>query len=319
MKIVHVALDVPLSQTFDYLAPDGDVEIGTRVLVPFGPRRMIGIVTRLAAQSSLPADRLKRVTRVLRETPALSDHDLRLLTFASEYYHYPLGQVVMNALPARLRRAESAPQGERKYVLTHIGKAQCVEDLPARAAVRRKLLAELQARGEVPTSAIAGIAKTARAALKAFEAAGWVEQRLSIEAAAPAHASAAVGGWPLNATQSSAVEAIRGAIGQFKAFLLYGVTGSGKTEVYLRVAEAVLERGEQVLMLVPEIALTPQLVGRFRSRFGAEVAVLHSGLKDRERLFHWQALRRGDVKISVGVRSAVFAPVDNLGLIVVDE
>jgi primosomal protein N' (replication factor Y) len=320
MKIVRVALDVPVSQTFDYLAPDGDVEIGTRVLVPFGPRRMIGIAMETAAQSSVPADRLKRVTRVLRETPALSQHDLRLLNFASEYYHYPLGQVVMNALPARLRRAESGPAGERKYALTHIGKAQRVEDLPARAAVRRKLLSELHARAELPASAIAGIAKTARAALKAFEAAGWVEQRVSVQSVAPAKSAAVVGGWPLNATQSAAVEAIRDAIGRFKAFLLYGVTGSGKTEVYLRVAETVLERGDQVLLLVPEIALTPQLEAMVQGRFpDASLVSLHSGLNETERLRNWTAAHAGIARIVLGTRLSVFASLPRLGLIVVDE
>jgi primosomal protein N' (replication factor Y) len=124
----------------------------------------------------------------------------------------------------------------------------------------------------------------------------------------------------LNASQKAAVDRLIASFpGGFSVHLLHGVTGSGKTEVYLRAAEHALSQGKGSLILVPEIALTPQLVGRFRSRFGAEVAVLHSALKDRERLFHWQALRRGDVKIAVGVRSAVFAPVDNLGLIVVDE
>ena len=321
MKILSVALDVPVSQTFDYLAPDDDEVVpGTRVLVPFGPRKMIGVALGTSDHSALPSHRLKRVTRVLSATPALRADDLRLLSFASEYYHYPLGQVVMNALPLRLRRREAAPAGIRKYALTNIGKAKQVEDLPARASVKRKLLAELHARDSLSLGDIAALAKTGRAALREFEAAGWVEQRVTSELADAPRSSAAVNAWPLNTAQAAAVDAIHGAIGRFKAFLLYGVTGSGKTEVYLRAAEAVLERDEQVLLLVPEIALTPQLEAMVQSRFPSVALVsLHSGLNETERLNNWLAAHSGKARIVLGTRLSVFTSLPRLGLIVVDE
>lgn len=319
MNIVRVALDVPVSQTFDYLAPDEEVEIGTRVLVPFGARKLIGVAVGLDDRSTLPANRLRRVTRVLRSTPALSGDDLRLLNFAAEYYHYPLGQVVMNALPVRLRRAESARVGERKYALTNIGKARRIEDLPARASVKRKLLAALQSAEWLSACAVTAIGKTARAALRDFEAAGWVHSA-SADSARPARVVAPPEARPLNAAQARAVDAIRAGIGRFSPFLLYGVTGSGKTEVYLRAAEAVLGRGEQVLLLVPEIALTPQLESMVQARFPAVPLVsLHSGLNDTERLRNWTAAHAGSARIVLGTRLSVFASLPRLGLIVVDE
>src|SRR5829696_6797350 len=145
MKIVNVGLDVPIAKTFDYLAPGvNDEDIGERVIVPFGARRLIGIVLGIAEHSSIPSERLKPIVRVLRGT-RLTDDDLRLLRFASEYYHYPLGQVAITALPKRLKRIDASPGvAQREYALTTIGAAVPLSEIPARAAVRRKLLQAFQ-------------------------------------------------------------------------------------------------------------------------------------------------------------------------------
>ncbi len=189
---------------------------------------------------------------------------------------------------------------------------------PAQAAALAYLLA---VGGEALLDEVSHAVPGARASLKKLEARGWVQLHSREVVAGVREGLAQSRPAQLTPEQAVAVGELNAAVeaGGFQPFLLHGVTGSGKTEVYLRVAERALELGKGVLILVPEIALTPQLVGRFRSRFGAGVALLHSALKDKERLYHWQALREGKVRIAVGVRSAVFAPVPDLGVVMVDE
>ena len=320
MTVVSVGLDVPLSREFEYLAADAsDADIGRRVVVPFGPRTAVGVVLGVAEQSVFPVEKLKRVTRVLRDSPGFAADDLRLLRFVSDYYHYPLGQVVMNALPTRLRRPDPVARAqETEYALTDAGLAVRVDEIPGRSRVKRVVLEALLAHGALTPAQVKALAATAPAAMKALEAAGWVARRA--RAVHPARSTAAAAGPPLNAAQSQAVEAIVAALGGFTPFLLHGVTGSGKTEVYLRVAERVLEAGRQVLMLVPEIALTPQLEAMVQARFpGTLMTSLHSGLNETERAKNWLAAHAGEAKIVLGTRLAVFAPLPGLGLIVVDE
>jgi primosomal protein N' (replication factor Y) (superfamily II helicase) len=259
MKVIRVALDVPVAKLFDYLAPDATAaDIGQRVLVPFGRKQAIGIILELAHSSSLPGGRLKSAIGVLRDSPPLAPLDLRLMQFAADYYQYPLGAVVMGALPARLRRAAE----------------------PSRRRSKRG--------GED------GAAPPA------------------LEPAPPAPA--------LTAGQAQAVAEICRGLGAFRPFLLLGVTSSGKTEVYLHAMAAALEAGRQSLVLVPEIALTPQLEALVARRFPATRRVsLHSGLTEVERLEHWRAAGSGAARIVLGTRLAVFTPMPDLGLIVIDE
>ncbi len=321
MKIARVGLDVPVPQVFDYLAPAAEErDVGERVVVPFGRRTLIGVVLEVDSASTLPTHRLKPIARILHGTPRLTSDDLRLLRFASDYYHYPLGQVVMNALPVRLRRAEAAPAGETKYALTDLGRQQQTEDLPRRALVKRKLLTALQARDALSSGDVKAIGSSARNTLREFETMGWVEARQSVRPTPLQPRDVVLDAWPLNPAQSFAVDAIRGAVGRFQPFLLCGVTGSGKTEVYLRAAEAVLAHGDQVLLLVPEIALTPQLEAMVQARFPDTALVsLHSGLNETERLRNWLAAQSAEARIVLGTRLSVFASLPRLGLIVVDE
>ncbi len=320
MKAVSVGLDVPLAQTFDYLADGLDVAVGERVLVPFGRRQMIGVVLEVAHTSDLPADRLKRISRVLRDAK-LSAEDLHLLHFAADYYHYPIGQVVMGALPQRLKRAVTASRETLRYEITPAGLDADVDLMPVRATVKRKLLNALQAQRVLASSAVTQAGSTARAAIKDFIARGWVASVRTEEAEPIGNAADSVeSSHPLTPAQSDAVEQISRGLGAFQAVLLCGVTGSGKTEVYLRVSETVLARGGQVLILVPEIALTPQLHAMVQARFpGVLVSSLHSGLNDTERVANWLAAHAGRAGIVLGTRLAVFTPLPRLGLIVVDE
>ncbi|MDB5867481.1 MAG: primosomal protein [Betaproteobacteria bacterium] len=322
MKTLTVGLDVPVGRLFEYLAPAADEnDIGKRVIVPFGRRTAVGVVLGIDEPSSFPREKLKTVHCVLREAPGFSADDLRLLRFAAEYYHFPLGPVVMNGLPTRLRRAQAqAASRDVEYVLTDLGRAQSVDALPARARVKRKLLAALLSQTALLASEARELASSAAGALRELEAAQWVERRAATRTARAIAPSAPPELPPLNDDQARAVESIRGALGAFRPFLLCGVTGSGKTEVYLRVADAVLAAGGQVLLLVPEIALTPQLESMVQARFPAAALVsLHSGLNETERMRNWVAAQQGVAQIVLGTRLAVFTPLPRLGLIVVDE
>lgn len=319
MKIIRVALDVPVATLFDYCCPDVDSkDVGSRVLVPFGKKSAIGVIIQITATSEFPHSRLRTALRVLRDAPPLSAADLQLLQFASAYYHHPLGPTVMNALPVRLRRSgrQSRPAGSN-YALTAAGMAAPPAALPARATIKRRLLALFRQASTLDAAAIKALAPSAPAALRQLLALGWVEPAERVPNAAP---EAVIAAPVLTPEQSDAVRDILSRLNGFSPFLLLGVTGSGKTEIYLRVVEAVLAAGHQVLLLVPEIALTPQLETMVRSRFpGFPLVSLHSGLNEGERLQHWLAAQSGAARIVMGTRLAVFTPLPQLGLIVVDE
>jgi primosomal protein N' (replication factor Y) len=318
---LRVALDVPVPKLFDYRADDATrADVGQRVLVPFGKKTAVGVIVELAATSPVPSDKLRHVLRVLREGPGLSESDLELMRFASDYYHHPLGAVVVSALPVRLRRARQAnpdrPGG--RYLLSATGRAVAAGELPARAHIRRAVLERLRA-GPLDYSAIKALSLQAPRALKLMIESGWVTQeddseRPEIAPAEPAPPP------QLTAEQCQAVLQICGELETFRPYLLLGVAGSGKTEVYLHAIAAVLAQGRQALLLVPEIALTPQLEALVAARFpGTRAASLHSGLNEGERYAHWLAAHAGRARIVLGTRLAVFTPMPELGIIIVDE
>ncbi len=319
MSIVRVALDVPVDKLFDYRAPDATPgDVGRRVLVPFGGKKAaVGVIMEISGGSAVAPARLKSALEILRDEPSLSAEDLRLMRFAADYYRHPLGAVVMNTLPVRLRRpaVSSRPRPPASYVLTAAGAALDIGALPARARAQRGLLERLRS-GPLPAGEAGQLPARARALLKRFVEQGWLASGPAADAI-PAEPSAAPA---LTVEQETAIAAIRAGLGAFHAFLLLGVTGSGKTEVYLHAIAHALAAGSQALLLVPEIALTPQLEALVARRFPRAGAVsLHSGLSEVERLEHWQAARDGKARIVLGTRLAVFAPLPALGLIVVDE
>ena len=320
MYIVRVGLDVPLAQTFDYLS-ESPLRAGERVLVPFGRRHLVGVVLDGGASSDIAPERLKSIARVL-PGPCFSADDLRLLRFTADYYHYPLGQVVMNALPLRLKTIARERSRDEYYAVTPAGLAADAAELPARARARRHILSAFQAQRILSYRSVRALAASPRPALQEFIVRGWIARTST-----PAEAGESVPGavdasptHPLTADQRGAVAAIVEHLHHFQPFLLCGVTGSGKTEVYLRAAEAVIANGRQVLMLVPEIALTPQLHSMVQGRFPRLALVsLHSGLNETERERNWMAAHAGRARIVLGTRLAVFTPLPNLGLVIVDE
>jgi primosomal protein N' (replication factor Y) len=323
-KIAQIAVDVPLSRHFDYLAPGiSQDDIGRRALAPFGRRLVVGVIVGIADEPTDPAFQLKRLKEIFYDVPPLPQAVLKLATFCSEYYHYPLGQVLATLLPVRLRRTQ--PVGalsEARYVLTQAGRDTAADALPKRALVKQKLLAALQDSGSLTHSEITRLSPGAIKAIKAFAAEGWVSITQEPLTAAPRNHALPAGldAPTLNPEQQQALDALRAAPAGFSAWLLHGVTGSGKTEVYLHLIADILARGGQVLVLVPEINLTPQLEARFQARFPRTAIVsLHSNLAEGNRLKHWLMARQGAAQIVLGTRLAVFTPMPALQLIVVDE
>jgi len=321
--IIRVALDTPLRRLFDYLPPlHGTVQpaLGARVRIPFGRQRRVGVITEIAAGTEVPAERLKPILEVLDATPVLDAALLELLSRAAEYYHHPIGEVLASALPKALRFGAPGIAREERWRLTEIGAAAAVAGEPRRAPKQRALLAVLLEATEASALGLDERFGEWRAAARALAARSWIASREVDLQRPPAPATAVrTAGPTLLPEQSSAVATLSAALDRFGAFVLHGITGSGKTEVYLRVIERVLAAGRRALVLVPEIGLTPQLLERFRERFEAPMAVLHSGLTDQERLGAWRDAFSGHARIVLGTRSAVFAPLPELGVIVVDE
>ena len=316
MSIVRIALDIPLPSLFDYSTEEQAVP-GQRVIVPFGRRQMVGVVMECAATSDMDAERIKPVTQLLHDGAPLSPELLDLLRFCSDYYRHPIGPVVLSALPTRLRSDKPLPvKPPESYRLSSIGAALDLENFPKRKVVQRRILVRLAA-GVASLTQLKDISATAGAQLKALLEEGYVEH--CDEAVAVAEHKL-VGAHTLTGEQQDAVDAVEQAEG-YACFLLHGVTGSGKTEVYVHLMHDVLARGGgQVLLLVPEINLTPQLEQYFRSRFpDTSFASLHSGLSEGERLHNWQQAQSGAAQIVLGTRLSVFAELSRLALIIVDE
>ena len=319
--IVRVAIPSPLRRHFDYLpAKIGPLpKAGARVRVAFGRRELIGIVLEICGHSPWPQNKLKPVLEVLDQEPLISRDILGLLCWAAEYYQHPVGEVMQAALPIPLRRGH-APQvggGLAIWRLTHVGQQQAPETV-TRAALQRRLLQILHAAPQgLDAHSLTQMVPTWRASMRALEKKAWViMERRDAPVSMPLQRLASPG---LNPAQQAAVAAIHRARGSYVCFLLYGVTGSGKTEVYLHAIEAICAQGGQVLVLVPEIGLTPQLVERFQQRFLGNIAVLHSGMNDTERLHAWSQACTGKANIVLGTRSAVFTPMPALRLVLVDE
>jgi primosomal protein N' (replication factor Y) len=323
---VRVVLERGLRDPLDYL-PMADREAlslpaGARVRVPFGRRHAVGVVIGHAAQSALAESRLRRISELLDTEPLLDVALLELLRRTAEYYHHPLGEVIAAALPRLLRGGVSAAAEEQYALLTPAGLSAAATVEPRRAPRQRALLARLAAAaGKASASRLDELEPGWRTAARALQKRGWLELAERPEQELPADPGpiAESAGPPLTEAQTAAVAAIGAAAHQFSCLVLEGATGSGKTEVYLRATAETLARGERVLVLVPEIGLTPQLIGRFRERFSVPMALLHSGLSDGERLRAWRLARSGAARIVLGTRSAVFAPVQALGLIIIDE
>ena len=325
-RLIRVAVGRPVEGPFTYRLPDCLAfagEPGRRLVVPFGRARAVGFC--LGPEDGPPPKGLRDVMAALDDEPLFDAPLLDLLTWAARYYRHPLGEVLRAALPPALSGCEPAPQnlaslGRAEWVaLTDEGRASAPRG--SRMKAIRDYLATASPDG-IPLAELLAALPSSRESLRRLVEQGvcrvWQVDRLAPHVDLESNLQAPPSPTP---EQSAALVEIQSAIASraFSPFLLHGVTGSGKTEVYLRSIERALSLGLGALVLVPEIALTPQLVGRFRARFGPQVALLHSGLRDGERLAEWRRLREGRARLAVGVRSAIFAPVERLGIVVVDE
>ncbi len=313
VRIARIALDTPLDRLFDYLAPDACAsDIGRRVEAPFGNRNLIGVLLELADNSTLPLASLKSLQAIDRSTPPLPTDLLALARFVAGYYQHPLGAVLAMMLPPALRRAAASRKESDAlaYRLTDTGRLQ-VEQIPARFSARKTLADRLLA-GDLARSELSSRDKTV---IRDWLRQGWIEPAELSVAGVTGDAAPA-----LTEEQAQAIARFQEAAHAFCALLLHGVTGSGKTEVYLQLVADVLARGKQVLVLVPEIHLTPQLMERFSRRFPARKLIgLHSNLAAGERRIAWLDALEGRADIVLGTRLAIFTPLPRLGLIIVDE
>lgn len=306
-QAAKVAVPVPLPRLFDYLPPESEPlpAIGSRVLVPFGRRRLIGLV--LGHGPADPEAELKPIEAVL-DAALLGDELLGLIDWCARYYAFAPGEAVQLLLPVALRRIKPFRMPPpAALALTDQGRTAELARAPRQAEIQAALADGPRLRQELLA---AGLSATAMARLL---------EDGRIEAIDPPLNVPLKPGPTLNFQQRQAVAAALAARHRFQALLLAGVTGSGKTEVYLQIARRLLERGRQVLILIPEIGLTPQLVRRIEARLGQRAFTYHSGLSEGERLATWQAARTGRARVIVGTRSAVFMPLARPGLIVVDE
>jgi len=305
---------VPLPQAFDYLLPAGptpDQRVGCRIQVPFGSRELIGLVVAVGESEAHPA--LRAATAWQDDSPLLHGEIWQSLQWLARYTHAPLGEVLATALPGPLRRGEPLPTTHAwGWQLTALGLASLAT---LRAGSRPRQLAERLRDGAVDEAVLPVLMEDWRSPARSLAKRAFAE-RIALSTALPV--AQPLPGPTLNAEQASAVHAIAQADG-FTPFLLDGVTGSGKTEVYLQAIAQCLAQGRQALVLVPEIGLTPQTLARFRSRLGIAVHALHSGLSDNERARTWAAALRGEARVIVGTRSAIFTPLPDAGLLIVDE
>ena len=316
MKIVRVALDVPLPRLFDYtLSEDGSAPPGVRVVVPFGTRRLVGLVVENPDTTDIDPAKIKPVERVLEDAPTLPGDWLALMRFLSSYYQRPLGETVMTSLPPRLRSLKPLPREDRVFWRAAV---RPPESPPLKPGRKRDLLERIASRDVVAEDLLLPEEPKERAAtrtaLRALAAAEWIEPGSDLGGVR------FVAGHPLTPTQEAVLGTIAAALGRFSPFLLHGVTGSGKTEIYLHLIAEVLHQGRQALVLVPEIGLTPQLEARFRSAFPeAVISLLHSGLDETTRTSGWLRAARGEAGIVLGTRLAVLTPLPRLALMIVDE
>jgi primosomal protein N' (replication factor Y) len=316
---LKIAVPSPLRSTFDYLPP-ADIplpEAGMRVRVRFGKQLQTGFITGIGSETDVPANKLRAIDTVIDSAPLLDAGTLKLYAWASDYYMYPIGQALMTSLPRALREGKPLyVPGKPCWRITQAGRdALAVKGAPKQEA----LLNLLKLYGELTNAeASALLGKPAATLFKALAERNFVEPALRITDMGPVQV-AETNVLALNPEQQAAYDRVHASFGRFAPFLLEGITGSGKTEVYLQLIAEAFARKQQVLLLVPEISLTPQTIRRFTERFQCNIVAFHSGLSDKQRCDGWLAARNGSADIVIGTRSAIFTPLPRLGLIIVDE
>ena len=321
--ILRLALPSPLRRLFDYRAPPGvprsALQPGARLRVPFGRRELIGILVEVGETSEVPADKLKPALQLLDARSPLPPALFKLCLWTAQYYQHSLGDTLNWALPVLLRQGEPAEARQERF--WHLADGAHLDDPRlARAPRQRAALKTIAQHPHGVAHSLLTQLQLNHDSLQLLREKGLVRIEVRRQAVRERHASwLAQAELPLNAEQRAAAQAVRAGFGGFNAFLLAGVTGSGKTEVYLQLIRETLEAGKQALVLIPEINLGPQTLARFEQRFNARIALLHSAVNDRERLDAWLAARDGEADIIIGTRSALFTPLQRPGLIIIDE
>ena len=318
----RIAIPTPLRRHFDYLAPVNfhsiEPEAGVRVRVPFGRQTLVGILLEIVHETDVPANKMKAVIEILDEQPVFNSELLKLLRWCTLYYHHPIGEVMQNALPVKLRQGASTKiKGIKRWQLTSEGDQFDVQSLK-RAAKQIALISDLKKSSDGLFESQLNEHHVAwRPVMKRLEEKGLVAsiEENALPVATPSRSSPT-----LNPDQQHAINRVleQQELG-FNAYVLEGVTGSGKTEVYLQIIQQVIQQGKQALVLVPEIGLTPQLLNRFLERLHGRIAIMHSGLNDEERLQAWLHTQAGSADVIIGTRSAVFSPLLRPGVIIIDE
>ena len=317
----RIAIPTPLRRHFDYLVPANFHSklalAGVRVRVPFGRQTLIGILIEIVHETDVPLNKMKAVIEVLDEKPIFNTELLQLLRWCTLYYHHPIGEVMQNALPVKLRQgAPTKIKGIKRWQLTPEGAQLELQSLK-RAAKQIALIADLkQSSSGLFDSQLSEQHIGWRPVMKRLQEKGLVEsfEENALPIATPTRFAPT-----LNAAQKHAIDRVLEQQEGFHAYVLEGVTGSGKTEVYLQIIEEFIKQGKQALVLVPEIGLTPQLLNRFLQRLHGRIAIMHSGLNDEERLQAWLHTQAGSADVIIGTRSAVFSPLLRPGVIIIDE
>ncbi|WP_250656634.1 primosomal protein N' [Alkalimarinus coralli] len=324
-SIISVALPVPLYQTFDYLTPPArkadTVNPGQRVAVSFGRRVLIGIIVEIKNSSDYPVEKLKPATRLLDEQPILPPSILFLAQWAAQYYCHPIGEVLSAIIPPLLKQGKAITVNSTyRWTSTKEGQDRAEQAIKPNA---KKQLELFQAISAAPNGLLDDTIKLlgySSAQLTSLQNKKLIDcEELDALTAASVEYPATSQPFQLSPDQSNAVSQLASSIGHFQSFLLQGVTGSGKTEVYMNLVDQVIASGRQALILVPEISLTPQTLARFQHHFKCPIGTIHSGLNQNERVTNWELARQGAAKIIIGTRSAIFTPMKKLGCIIVDE
>ena len=321
-QLIEVLVPIPLMEKFSYLAPKDDqapLKQGSRVLVPFGRRTLVGIIWNFSKKDSSDPRKYKHIIKVLDDRPLLDSHSMDLAEWASRYYHYPLGEIISYFFPPSLRKGKEASFKESKYLeLTSKGSFLKEEDL-ARAPGQKKLVSLLKEKKELSAKSAKAYG-ISNAVINGLEQKGYISKfSRELSPYKKVKDNKLLPSKKLNKEQVEAVKSIKGSQDKNQTFLLDGITGSGKTEVYLQAIQDVVNNGKQALILIPEIGLAPQAEERFKEYFGDRVMSFHSAKNDREKVDAWLGASRGLVDIIIGTRSSVFLPMKNLGIIVVDE
>lgn len=327
LKILHVAVPVPLRRLFDYLPPDNqhsEIRPGVRVRISFGHHVLVGIVVSVDSTTAFERSKLKAVLGVIDQQALFAQSHLDWLLWVARYYHFPVGEALFSMLPAQLRKPVRAESKQIPVIRLVADKAAASLAEFQRAPKQKKIIEYFKLNKELTSTEFNQLFHSSHQALNGLINKGWLEKSFAKKNADTKNKSqnmyvATTPSLSLNSEQLNAITSVSRSLDKYSSYLLNGVTGSGKTEVYLSIIEKVLQKSKQVLVLVPEIGLTPQLVERFKRRLKQNIAVLHSGLNNSERQNQWLDAKEGHARILLGTRSAIFTPLENLGLIIIDE